>query len=101
MNDKINIVILVVCSMVVGYCIRYLQECFVRDPDEPEPRTAYTPPTQEAKETTDAVEELAPPEHPKGESVQTHEHIIPRAKRTRIITYEPAKREQDYSIGGR
>ena len=101
MNDKINIVILVVCSMVVGYCIRYLQECFGSDPDEPEPRTAYTPPTQEAKETTDAVEELAPPEHPKGESVQTHEHIIPRAKRTRIITYEPAKREQDYSIGGR
>ena len=101
MNDKISIVILVVCSMVVGYCIRYLQECFGSDPDEPEPTPTYIPPTQEAKKEPEAVEELAPPEHPKGESVQTHEHIIPRAKRTRRIIYEPPKHEQDYSIGSR
>ena len=97
MNDKLSICILVICATVFGYCLRYLQECFGSDPEEPE-HTQPEPEERPRHEEPDAPEELAPPEHPKGEPKHTHEFIMPRTKPRTVIS-DRSQQGDDHSLG--
>ncbi len=95
MNRTVLTIAIVLCFTVIGYCIRYLQECC--NEEQKEQKENPLPEPEAKKKKAFKKKPIEPPEHPKGEPVQTHELKVPRT-----IIYEHTRatdKDKDKSRG--